>query len=285
MSPKNRSGTKSGSNASADRPARARFTPAGSGLQNEGVNTKTLDRALLAVFAVFALNGVIFASWAARIPAAAQALDIGSAGVGLLLLFSAVGSVAALPLAGALAQRVGTANAVRTGGLLASAAGLVIAAGLSAESIPLTAAGLLIFGSGIGLWDVAMNLEGTEVERGLRRTLMPKFHGAFSGGAFLGAMIGAGLSALNVSLPVHLIGIVVIAVVLVILVPRAFLPDSPEMLHPHQTDAPKPSSFGAWKEGRTLVAQIISEGGFTGMGSMGQVMGLGHVNLVKRCAP
>ena len=257
MSPKNRSGTKSGSNASADRPARARFTPAGSGLQNEGVNTKTLDRALLAVFAVFALNGVIFASWAARIPAAAQALDIGSAGVGLLLLFSAVGSVAALPLAGALAQRVGTANAVRTGGLLASAAGLVIAAGLSAESIPLTAAGLLIFGSGIGLWDVAMNLEGTEVERGLRRTLMPKFHGAFSGGAFLGAMIGAGLSALNVSLPVHLIGIVVIAVVLVILVPRAFLPDSPEMLHPHQTGAPKPSSFGAWKEGRTLLIGVV----------------------------
>ncbi|MER2138481.1 MAG: MFS transporter, partial [Arthrobacter sp.] len=121
------------------------------------MNTKTLDRALLAVFAVFALNGVIFASWAARIPAAAQALDIGSAGVGLLLLFSAVGSVGALPLAGALAQRVGTANAVRTGGLLASAAALVIAAGLSSGSIPPTAAGLLIFGAGIGLWDVAMN--------------------------------------------------------------------------------------------------------------------------------
>lgn len=233
------------------------FPPAASGLQNEGVNTKTLDRALLAVFAVFALNGLIFASWAARIPAAAQALDIGSAGVGLLLLFSAVGSVGALPLAGALAQRVGTANAVRTGGLLASAAGLVIAAGLSAGSIPLTAAGLLIFGSGIGLWDVAMNLEGTEVERGLRRTLMPKFHGAFSGGAFLGAMIGAGLSALNVSLPAHLIGIVVIAVVLVTLVPRAFLPDSVEMLHPHQTGAPKPSSFGAWKEGRTLLIGVV----------------------------
>ncbi|MER2133234.1 MAG: MFS transporter [Arthrobacter sp.] len=221
------------------------------------MNTKTLDRALLAVFAVFALNGVIFASWAARIPAAAQALDIGSAGVGLLLLFSAVGSVGALPLAGALAERVGTANAVRTGGLLASGAALVIAAGLFAGSIPLTAAGLLIFGSGIGLWDVAMNLEGTEVERGLRRTLMPKFHGAFSGGAFLGAMIGAGLSALNVSLPVHLIGIVVVAVVLVILVPKAFLPDSPQIHHPHGEGTAKPSSFGAWKEGRTLLIGVV----------------------------
>lgn len=257
MSPRNRSGTKSGWNGSAEQRAAAHFLPAGSGLQNDGVNTKTLDRALLAVFAVFALNGVIFASWAARIPAAAQALDIGSAGVGLLLLFSAVGSVAALPLAGALAQRVGTANAVRTGGLLASAAALVIAAGLATASIPLTAGGLLIFGAGIGLWDVAMNLEGTEVERGLRRTLMPKFHGAFSGGAFLGAMIGAGLSALNVSLPVHLVGIVVVAVVLVILVPRAFLPDSPEIHHSSDEGISKPSSFGAWREGRTLLIGVV----------------------------
>ncbi len=198
---------------------------------------------------------MIFASWAARIPAAAQALDIGSAGVGVLLLFSAVGSVSSLPLAGALAQRIGTANAVRFGGLLASAAALVVAGGLALASIPLTAGGLLIFGAGIGLWDVAMNLEGAEVERGLRRTLMPKFHAAFSGGAFVGAMIGAGLSAAGVSLSLHLVGIVVVAVVLVTLVPRAFLPDSapPE----HTEAAPRPSSFGAWKEGRTLLIGVV----------------------------
>ena len=198
---------------------------------------------------------MIFASWAARIPAAAQALDIGSAGVGVLLLFSAVGSVSSLPLAGALAQRIGTANAVRFGGLLASAAALMVAAGLALASIPLTAGGLLIFGAGIGLWDVAMNLEGAEVERGLRRTLMPKFHAAFSGCAFVGAMIGAGLSAAGVSLSLHLVGIVVIAVVLVTLVPRAFLPDTPQPAHTEA--APRPSSFGAWKEGRTLLIGVV----------------------------
>ncbi|MBD8042449.1 MFS transporter [Arthrobacter sp. Sa2BUA2] len=223
--------------------------------QNEHVQTKSLDRALLAVFAIFGLNGMIFASWAARIPAAAESLGIGSAGVGVLLLFSAVGSVSSLPLSGAVAQRVGTANAVRLGGLLASFAALVIAAGLAWSSIPLTAGGLLIFGAGIGLWDVAMNLEGTEVEHRLNRTVMPKFHAAFSGGAFVGAMIGAVLSAVGVSLSLHLIGIVVIAVVLVILVPRAFLPDAPvqELGEP----VAKPSSFAAWKEGRTLLIGVV----------------------------
>ncbi|WP_318241996.1 MFS transporter [Arthrobacter gallicola] len=219
------------------------------------MQTTSLDRALLAVFAIFGLNGMIFASWAARIPAAAEALGIGSAGVGVLLLFSAVGSVASLPLAGAVAQRVGTANAVRLGGLLASFAALVIAAGLAWTSIPLTAGGLLVFGAGIGLWDVAMNLEGTEVEHRLNRTVMPQFHAAFSGGAFVGAMIGAVLSAVGVSLPLHLIGIIVIAVVLVLLIPRAFLPDTPAP--DHGEAAAKPSSFAAWKEGRTLLIGVV----------------------------
>lgn len=223
--------------------------------ENGHVQTKSLDRALLAVFAIFGLNGMIFASWAARIPAAAESLGIGSAGVGVLLLFSAVGSVSSLPLSGAVAQRVGTANAVRLGGLLASFAALVIAAGLSWTSIPLTAGGLLIFGAGIGLWDVAMNLEGTEVEHRLNRTVMPQFHAAFSGGAFVGAMIGAVLSAVGVSLSLHLIGIVVIAVVLVILVPRAFLPDAP--VPEHGEPVAKPSSFAAWKEGRTLLIGVV----------------------------
>ena len=223
--------------------------------QNGHVQTKSLDRALLAVFAIFGLNGMIFASWAARIPAAAESLGIGSAGVGVLLLFSAVGSVSSLPLSGAVAQRVGTANAVRLGGLLASFAALVIAAGLAWTSIPLTAGGLLIFGAGIGLWDVAMNLEGTEVEHRLNRTVMPQFHAAFSGGAFVGAMIGAVLSAVGVSLSLHLIGIVVIAVVLVILVPRAFLPDAP--VQEHGEPVAKPSSFAAWKEGRTLLIGVV----------------------------
>ena len=217
-----------------------------------------LNKALIAVFVVFGLNGLVFASWAARIPAAAQDLGIGAAGVGLLLLFSAVGSVLALPLAGSVAQRIGTAGTVRAGGITTSAASLIIAAGLYTGSIPLTAGGLLVFGVGIAGWDVAMNLEGADVERQLGRTIMPKFHGAFSGGSFVGALIGAGLSSLGVSLSLHLLAILTVVCIAVLIVPRNFL----QVSHAdHGTDSTgarvTPSRFGAWKEGRTLLIGVV----------------------------
>ena len=211
----------------------------------------------MSVFVIFALNGLIFASWAARIPAAAESLGIGAGGVGLLLLFSAVGSVCSLPLAGSVAQRIGTAGAVRAGGLTTSAASLIIAASLFWPNVPMAAGGLLLFGAGIGLWDVAMNLEGAEVERHLRRTVMPKFHAAFSGGAFIGAMIGAGLSAAGISLSLHLLGILTLATVLVLAVPRNFLPDPVPAHDDDGTPAAAPSRFAAWKEGRTLLIGVV----------------------------
>ena len=215
-----------------------------------------LNKALIAVFVVFALNGLVFASWAARIPAAAQDLGIGAAGVGLLLLFSAIGSVAALPLAGSVAQRIGTAGTVRAGGITTSAASLAIAAGLYLGSIPLTGAGLLVFGIGIAGWDVAMNLEGADVERRLGRTIMPKFHGAFSAGSFTGALIGAALSYAGVSLSLHLLAILAVVCVVVLIVPRNFL----QLPHPAHADGHNPatvSRFGAWKEGRTLLIGVV----------------------------
>ncbi|MCC3278660.1 MULTISPECIES: MFS transporter [unclassified Arthrobacter] len=215
-----------------------------------------LNKALIAVFVCFGLNGLVFASWAARIPAAAQDLGIGAAGVGLLLLFSAIGSVAALPLAGSVAQRIGTAGTVRVGGLTSSAASLAIAAGLHLGSIPLTAAGLLVFGVGIAGWDVAMNLEGADVERRLGRNIMPKFHGAFSAGSFTGALIGAGLSAAGVSLSLHLLAILTVVALVVLIVPRDFL-HLPHPAHAEGAGGAPASRFGAWREGRTLLIGVV----------------------------
>ena len=144
--------------------------------------------------------------------------------MGTLLLCTAVGSLLALPSAGWVVGRIGTANTVRVAGIVAGAAGAAIAFSLMAASVPATAVSLFFFGIGIGLWDVAQNIEGADVEHRLKRTIMPQFHAAFSGGAFLGALIGAGLSQLGVGLPEHLLVIAAIAVALALTVPKYFLP-------------------------------------------------------------
>jgi MFS family permease len=225
------------------------------------VNTGTAQQAGLkaaaaATFVVFGINGLVFASWAARIPAVTETLQITSGQMGTLLLCTAIGSLLALPTAGWVVGRIGTANTVRFGGLLASVAGVGIALSLSIASIPGTAVALFFFGIAIGLWDVSQNLEGADVEHKLRRTIMPQFHAAFSGGAFLGALIGAGLSNLGVGLPVHLLVIVGIVLVVTMIAPRYFLPHIAP-LAPAEGEAKAAKGPSAWRDSRTLLIGVV----------------------------
>src|SRR4051812_3728201 len=206
-----------------------------------------------ATLAVFFLNGLAFASWAARIPAAAATLDIGPGQIGVLLLVLGLGSVLVLPLAGPLSVRLGTANTVRAGGVLVALAMLGIAAALHAALVPATAAALFVFGVGIACWDVAMNIEGADVERQLRRTVMPQFHAAFSLGAFAGALAGAALSAAQVPLSAHLACLAVLVAAAALGLPRAFLPH-PSGAHDGAAGAGR---FGAWREPRTLLLGVV----------------------------
>jgi MFS family permease len=225
------------------------------------INTSTttgpaLKAAAAATFIVFGINGLVFASWAARIPAVTETLQVTAGQMGTLLLCTAVGSLLALPTAGLVVGRIGTANTVRASGILAALAGVGIGLSLLGESIPGTAVCLFFFGIGIGLWDVAQNIEGADVEHRLKRTIMPQFHAAFSGGAFIGALIGAGLSNLGVGLPVHLLVIAGVVAVVALLAPRYFLPHlaaaAPADGEPKAAKGPS-----AWRDSRTLLIGVV----------------------------
>jgi cyanate permease len=126
-----------------------------------------------------------------------------------------------------------------------------------AASVPATAIALFFFGIGIGLWDVAQNIEGADVEHRLKRTIMPQFHAAFSGGAFVGALIGAGLSQLGVGLPEHLLVIAGLAVLLALTVPRYFLPHEASVAETLDGGAPAPKGPTAWRDGRTILIGVV----------------------------
>lgn len=214
---------------------------------------------MIATYVIFGLNGLVFASWAARIPAASDTLGLGTGQMGSLLLVGAVGSVLSLPLAGLVAARFGTANTVRLGGVVAAVAASAVGLGLALVSVPLAAVGLFLFGGGIALWDVGQNIEGADVERRLRRTIMPRFHAAFSGGAFIGALIGAGLAAAGVDLSAHLVAVAVLSLTVSLWVPRRFLPVAKALADAGALHGAEPRSrrFGAWGEPRTLLIGLV----------------------------
>ncbi|MGH9944932.1 MAG: MFS transporter, partial [Pyrinomonadaceae bacterium] len=151
-----------------------------------------LHAARAAVLATFFLNGFAFATWASRIPAVRESLDLDPGRLGLLLLSVSVGSLLALPTSGGFVQRFGARRVVTVAAVVDGLGLALLAAGAGERSaLPLAVAGLLLVGYGTGSWDVAMNVEGAAVERRLGRSIMPRFHAAFSLGTVAGAGIGS----------------------------------------------------------------------------------------------
>ncbi len=210
----------------------------------------TLTAARNAVGLTFFLNGLVFASWVSRIPEVRSSFGLSNGQLGLVLLAIAMGSVLALPTTGAAINALGTLRIVRLGAAAATVGMVAAALGLG-HVLPLTVAGLFVYGLGIGVWDVAMNVEGAEVERGLRRTIMPRFHAGFSGGTVVGALGGALLIELDVPAVAHLVGVVLLAIVLVWRLSPSFLP----VAERHEQKAS--SAARAWLEPRTLLIGVM----------------------------
>jgi MFS family permease len=160
---------------------------------------------------VFFITGLGMAAWAPLVPFAKARVGINEGVLGLLLVCLGVGSMVTMPLAGALAARVGC-RAVVVGATLLVCLTLPLLASVS--SLPLLVVALLAFGAGLGAQDVAMNIQAIIVERASLRPMMSGFHGLFSLGGIVGAagvtaLLGAGASPLGATLVV--VGGVVVA--------------------------------------------------------------------------
>lgn len=212
------------------------------------------SRARTAVYAAFVLNGFAFASWASRIPSVRDTLDLSAGRLSLLLLALSLGSVLAMPLAGAVVLRIGRARTVLAGaGAVAAGMSLAALAVDGLHSLPLAALGLFVQGAGTASWDVAMNVEGTVVERRLDRAIMSRFHAGYS----FGTVVAAGLAVLLVraGLPTwaQLGATAVLALAGAAVLVRSFLPDAAP-----EEDAPAGIPLRrAWTEPRTLLIGVM----------------------------
>ncbi|HEX7349874.1 MFS transporter [Brachybacterium sp.] len=145
-----------------------------------------------ALYALFLLPGLSMSAWVTRTPAVRDLLDASTAQMGLVLFGLSVGSMIGILSSGPLVMRLGTRPVVTVGSGLVVIALPVIALGAVTGQPLLTAAGLALFGAGMGGGEVAMNVEGADVERLGGRPFLPALHGCFS----LGTVIGAGLGIL-----------------------------------------------------------------------------------------
>ncbi|MFK8056909.1 MAG: MFS transporter [Saprospiraceae bacterium] len=154
-----------------------------------------------AVLALFALNGWLYSSWAARVPAIQEQYSINDASMGLVLITASLGAFFSMPFAAFINERLGVMKVC----LLTSLLYIIII-----PAIPLFSAPVMLFviyalmGVAFGLLDVAMNAQAVEVERAYKKPILSSFHAGFSAAMICGALTSSLIIKLGVSFQWHL---------------------------------------------------------------------------------
>ncbi|MDB5841597.1 MAG: putative Permease of the major facilitator superfamily [Herminiimonas sp.] len=206
---------------------------------------------------LFFLLGVIYATWAARIPAIRDVLQLNLAQLGLVLLAGGIGAVASLPLAGLLVSRCGARHAaLYTGiGLLLMLPCLALAPGMG-----WLCAAMAGLGAASSCFDVAINAYGAEAEKIAGRSIMSMLHAWFCVGTMSGALLGSGLAWMAVSPLTHFSAVAVFSATLLWTGFKNLPP-----LHP-RSDADKPRL--ALLHGPLIILGVI---GFCGAMAEGSI--------------
>lgn len=182
-----------------------------------------LPRNRIATTALFALTGLVFATWAARIPAVQERLHLTSASLALVLLAIEGGAVLGLPAGAVLVTRWGSVACLRVGFVVYPAAlvGVALAPGLG-----WLAAVAGVWAAANSVVDVALNAEGVELERRYQRPVLAGLHAGHSLGLLAGALAAVAAAAAGVSLIRHVVLVAAVSVAAAVVACRG-LPTQP----------------------------------------------------------
>lgn len=181
---------------------------------------KIFKNSRFAVSLIFAINGMVFGTWASRIPAVVDFHDLSPGSLGLLIFLAGLSAVIAFSIFGRAADRYGAAFITKRATLLLIPLTLIFIA--YANSIWMLVFAVIFFGAIHGGDDVAMNAWAAEVEREYTRPVMSSFHAMWSLGAGIGAGLGSLLAFYEVGFKNHFSLISIIIFVLAL--SAAFVP-------------------------------------------------------------
>ena len=181
---------------------------------------KIFKNSRFAVSLIFAINGMVFGTWASRIPAIVDFHDLSPGSLGLLIFLAGLSAVIAFSIFGRAADRYGAAFITKRATLLLIPLTLIFIA--YANSIWMLVFAVIYFGAIHGGDDVAMNAWAAEVEREYTRPVMSSFHAMWSLGAGIGAGLGSLLAFYEVGFKNHFSLISIIIFVLAL--SAAFVP-------------------------------------------------------------
>lgn len=148
----------------------------------------------------FILLGIVYASWAARVPAVRDALRLDAAQLSLALLGGGAGAVLSFPVAAGLVRWLGARGASCVAGLTMMLSLLCIAL---SPSLPWLTASVFLFGASTSCFDVSINALGAISEKAAGRSIMAMLHAWFCAGALAGSLLGSAAASAGLSVQTH----------------------------------------------------------------------------------
>ncbi|WP_372345619.1 MFS transporter [Streptomyces sp. KL116D] len=218
---------------------------------------RAVRRRRQALYLFFFLPGIAMSSWVTRTPDIRDQLGVSTGQMGLILFGLSVGSMSGILCSGRLVSRFGTRPVIALGTTLIVASMVVIGTGTAIPSAPLVTAGLWVFGAGMGAGEVAVNVDGADVERLTGAAVLPTLHGCFSLGTVVGGAVGMAATAAAFPAHWHLIAVAVIAVALLVHGLRSVPAGTGLSAAAGEPGAARRSGPPVWKDGKLLLIGAI----------------------------
>ena len=150
----------------------------------------------IAASSFFFIHGLVFSSWASRIPDIKSALSLSDAQLGGVLFLIPAGQLSAMALSGWLVNRFGSRKMLSVAAVLYPLA-LILLGGVTSRWE--LGAALYFFGITSNLSNISVNTQGVGVEKLYNRSIMASFHGMWSLAGVVGGLLGSWMALHGVS--------------------------------------------------------------------------------------
>jgi len=153
---------------------------------------------------LFFNQGMVFSSWATRIPDFKTSIGLSDAGLGSVLFALPMGQISVMFLSGWLVAKFSSVKVMRIAGFLYPA---MLFSLLLADSQWSLFCCLFFFGISANLTNISINTQAIDVERIYGRSVMASFHGLWSFAGFCGGVLSAVLVANHIGILAHYVAI------------------------------------------------------------------------------
>ncbi len=195
---------------------------------------RDLRRKRVAVAAYYFVPGMVFASWASRIPDVKHLLHLGNGQLGSVLFAIPIGQVLMMTFSGILVSKFGSKKMLVLSEVLYAFSLFCIGCCTTVFHLIV---GLVALGMMANLMNIATNTQACLVEKLYGRNIMSSFHGLWSLGGFSGGIVGAVFANTGLPIKVHFGSILAVGLIVVALGFRYLVND--ETAQAEEEDVPK----------------------------------------------